>query len=239
MENIRINGERLWQTLMQMAEIGATANGGCNRQALTDRDQQGRELFLQWCRADGYRVRSDAIGNLFIRRDGENREGLPVAMGSHLDTQPTDGQFDGVLGVLAGLEVLRRLDEHKITTKSPLEVIVWTNEEGTRFSPVMMGSAVYADKLPLVQALSIQDADGVSVGAELKRLGYDASESSLHYPLNAYFELHIEQGPLLEQSGNSIGVVTGGQAIRWFDVFIHGDETHAGPMPMDGQPLVN
>ena len=146
MQQIRINGERLWHTLMQMADIGATANGGCNRQALTDSDQQGRELFLQWCRASGYAVRYDAIGNLFVRRAGKNSdadgesddEPAPVILGSHLDTQPTGGRFDGVLGVLAGLEVLRSLDDHKIATKSPLEVIVWTNEEGARFSPAMM-----------------------------------------------------------------------------------------------------
>ena len=236
MQPIRINGERLWHSLMQMADIGATANGGCNRQALTDSDQQGRELFLQWCRASGYTVRHDAIGNLFVRRAGENSDGesdnLPAAMGSHLDTQPTGGRFDGVLGVLAGLEVLRSLDDHKIATKSPLEVIVWSNEEGARFSPAMMGSAVYAEKLSLSEALSTEDAAGIRVGAELQRLGYDAPESSLRHPLQAYFELHIEQGPLLEQSSNSIGVVTGGQAIRWYDVRVCGQETHAGPMPM-------
>ena len=230
MKELHINGERLWQTLMQMAEIGATANGGSNRQALTDCDERGRELFLGWCRACGYGVCYDAIGNLFVRRDGSDAARLPIALGSHLDTQPTGGRFDGVLGVLAGLEVFRALDEAKITTQAPLEIVVWTNEEGARFSPAMLGSAVYADKLPLAQALATQDSAGISVGEELRRFGYNAPAPA--HPFGAYFELHIEQGPLLEDAGNSIGVVTGGQAIRWFDAAIYGAETHAGPMPM-------
>ncbi|QJI16076.1 Zn-dependent hydrolase [Pseudomonas sp. ADAK22] len=228
---LKINGQRLWASLMAMAEIGATARGGSCRLALSAEDQAGRELFSHWCNAAGLTLSVDAIGNLFARRAGTDKDAAPVMMGSHLDTQPEGGRFDGVYGVLAGLEVLRSLDDHGIQTRKPLEIAVWTNEEGARFTPAMLGSAVFTGSLALDQALATTDAAGISVVEALRSTGYNG-ERALGGAVDAYFEAHIEQGPILEDNAKSIGVVTGGQAIRWLDVRVQGVAAHAGTTPM-------
>ncbi len=247
---IRVNGERLWSRLMEMAKIGATANGGCNRQALTDADLEGRRLLASWAQAAGCTVRTDAIGNLFVHRAGSD-ERLPVVMtGSHLDTQPTGGKFDGVYGVLAGLEVIETLNERAITTRHPLELCVWCNEEGSRFPMAMMGSAVWAGRLPLEEALALTDRGGVSVRSELERFGLTAVSAGpagsggladgvgatapvlQRQRVKASLEVHIEQGPVLEERGKVIGVVTGVQHMSRHEVLVFGQEAHAGPTPM-------
>ncbi|RRV10250.1 Zn-dependent hydrolase [Pseudomonas sp. v388] len=228
---LTINADRLWASLMDMAEVGATARGGSCRLALGEEDKAGRQLFAGWCREAGLTLSVDAIGNLFARRAGTQANAAPVMMGSHLDTQPEGGRFDGVYGVLAGLEVLRRLDDLGIKTRKPLEVAVWTNEEGARFTPAMLGSAVFTGAMALEKGLAATDADGISVAQALARTGYDG-DRALGVPVDAYFEAHIEQGPILEDNGNSIGVVTGGQAIRWLDVQVEGMAAHAGTTPM-------
>ncbi len=227
-----INGARLWSRLMEMAKIGATPQGGVSRLALTDLDIAGRQLFISWCEQTGMRVRHDAAGNLFARRRGSDEKRAPVAMGSHLDSQPTGGKFDGVFGVLAALEVVESLNDKAIETAAPVDIIVWTNEEGARFSPAMMGSGVFAGEFTLDYARSRKDKDGVSVGDELDRLSYGASDLPDAYRIGAFLEAHIEQGPILEREGLDIGVVTGVQGIRWYDVMVAGKENHAGPFPM-------
>lgn len=228
---LKINGERLWASLMAMAEIGATVRGGSCRLALSDEDKAGRELFAHWCREAGMSLSVDAIGNLFARREGTDPHAAPVMMGSHLDTQPEGGRFDGVYGVLAGLEVVRCLNDLGIQTRKPLEVAVWTNEEGARFTPAMFGSAVFTGLMKLDAALAARDVNGLSVADELKRTGY-AGSRPLGGAVDAYFEAHIEQGPILEDNAKSIGVVSGGQAIRWLDVQVEGMAAHAGTTPM-------
>jgi beta-ureidopropionase / N-carbamoyl-L-amino-acid hydrolase len=230
---LRVNGNRLWARLMQMAEIGATAHGGCNRQALTDGDLAGRSLLTRWAEAAGCRVRSDAVGNLFVRRPGRD-EGLPVVMtGSHLDTQPTGGKFDGVYGVLAGLEVIESLNEHRLSTAHPIELAVWCNEEGSRFPMAMMGSAVWSGRLALEAAYGLTDRAGISVRHELQRLGVATGALPPRQAVKACFEAHIEQGPVLEQKAKTIGVVTGVQHMSRHEVTVEGQEAHAGPTPMD------
>jgi N-carbamoyl-L-amino-acid hydrolase len=222
----------LWDSLMQMAAIGPGAEGGSCRLALTDEDHAGRELFLSWCVQAGCSVSIDQVGNVFARRPGSDPNLSPVVMGSHLDTQPTGGRFDGVFGVLAGLEVVRSLNDHGITTRHPIEVAVWTNEEGSRFSPPMMGSGVVAGVFALDEILDAVAQDGARLGDELVRLGYDGSLSASDHPMAAYLEAHIEQGPVLEDEHKQIGVVTGAQGQRWFEVTVIGQEAHAGPTPM-------
>ena len=230
---IRVNGDRLWSRLMQMAQIGATPHGGCNRQALTDSDLAGRELLAQWAAAAGCRVRADAIGNLFLHRPGRE-DTLPVVMtGSHLDTQPTGGKFDGVYGVLAGLEVIESLNDHGLMTMHPIELAVWCNEEGSRFPMAMMGSAVWSGRLPLETAHGLTDRAGVSVRHELQRAGLPTGEPIARQAVKASLEVHIEQGPVLEQKGRTIGVVTGVQHMSRHEVVVDGQEAHAGPTPMD------
>ncbi|ROL90953.1 Zn-dependent hydrolase [Pseudomonas protegens] len=228
---LKINGQRLWASLMAMAEIGATARGGSCRLALSDEDRAGRELFAHWCTEAGMTLSVDPIGNLFARRPGCDPHAAPVMMGSHLDTQPEGGRFDGVYGVLAGLEVLRTLNDLGVQTRKPLELVVWTNEEGARFTPAMFGSAVFTGVMALDAALAVRDADGISVAEALQRTGY-AGNRPLGGAVDAYFEAHIEQGPILEDNAKSIGVVSGGQAIRWLDVQVEGMAAHAGTTPM-------
>lgn len=228
---LKSNGERLWASLMAMAEIGATARGGSCRLALSEEDKAGRELFAHWCREAGMTLSVDPIGNLFARRPGTDPQAAPVMIGSHLDTQPEGGRFDGVYGVLAGLEVVRRLNDLQIQTRKPLEVAVWTNEEGARFTPAMFGSAVFTGTMKLEDALAVRDSEGVSVAEALQRTGY-AGTRPLGGEVDAYFEAHIEQGPILEDNAKSIGVVSGGQAIRWLDVQVEGMAAHAGTTPM-------
>ena len=230
---IRVDGNRLWNALMELARIGATDKGGVCRLALSDLDRQGRDLVCAWARELGCSVRVDAIGNIFMRRPGL-RDDLPAVMtGSHIDTQPTGGKFDGNYGVLAGIEVLRTLHERGIATEAPLEVVVWTNEEGSRFVPVMMGSGVYAGAFTLEHALAARDRDGVSVDQALRAIGYAGPEPARPGSVSAYFEAHIEQGPILEDRGITIGAVQGALGQRWYDVAITGQEAHAGPTPME------
>ena len=232
MRNLTVDGSRLWDSLMEMARIGATPKGGVCRLALTDLDREGRELFMSWCRDAGCTISMDRVGNIFARRPGTDPARKPVMTGSHLDTQPTGGRFDGIFGVLAGLEVVRTLNDRGIRTQAPIEVAVWTNEEGSRFSPAMMGSGVFAGIWPVEEIEAKQDVDGKKLGDELKRIGYAGPEKVGGRPFAAYFEAHIEQGPILEAEGKTIGVVTAAQGQRWYEITVTGQEAHAGPTPM-------
>jgi N-carbamoyl-L-amino-acid hydrolase len=230
--NLRINGERLWDSLMEMAKIGPGLRGGNNRQTLTDEDAEGRRLFQSWCEAAGMSVQVDGMGTMFARRAGADDSLPPVLVGSHLDTQPTGGKFDGVLGVLGGLEVIRTLNDLGIRTKHPIEVVNWTNEEGARFAPAMLASGVYAGVLDQEWAYERTDAKGAKFGAELERIGFKGSVPVGGRKLHAFFELHIEQGPILEDEGIDIGVVTHGQGLKWLQVTLTGKESHTGSTPM-------
>ena len=231
-ENLRINGQRLWDSLMELAQIGATPKGGVCRLTLTDLDKQGRDLVTRWAREAGMTVTIDKIGNGFMRRPGRNNSLPPIMTGSHIDTQPTGGKFDGNYGVLAGIEVVRTLNDHGIETEAPIEVAFWTNEEGSRFVPVMMGSGVFAKAFTLEHAYAATDTEGKTVKGELERIGYIGEQEPGDHPIGAYFETHIEQGPVLEDNDKTIGVVSGVLGIRWFDCTVTGMEAHAGPTPM-------
>jgi len=227
----QIHGERLWSSLMELARIGATPKGGVRRVTLTPADREGRELFARWCREAALDLRVDAIGNMFARRQGDDQAAPPVVMGSHLDTQPNGGRFDGAYGVMAGLEVVRALNDAGLRTRAPLEVASWTNEEGARFVPTLMGSGVFTGVYALEDVLKNKDGDGISVGDALKAIGY-RGEARPH-KVGAYFEAHIEQGPVLEDTRTTIGVVQGALGQRWYDVVITGQDAHAGPTPME------
>ena len=229
---LRINGERLWQSLMDLAQIGATPKGGVKRLALTDLDRQGRDLVVSWARDAGLQVTIDQIGNVFMRRPGRNPSRAPIVAGSHIDTQPTGGKFDGNYGVLAALEVVRTLNDHAIVTEAPLEVAFWTNEEGSRFVPVMMGSGVFCGAFSLAHAYAACDSQGLTVRDELQRIGYLGTQIPGDHPIGAYFEAHIEQGPVLEDAGITIGVVPAVMGLSWYDCVVTGMEAHAGPTPM-------
>jgi N-carbamoyl-L-amino-acid hydrolase len=229
---IEINPARLWKDIIESGEIGATEKGGVCRLALSDEDRRVREWFVEACRAEGCEVRFDELGNLFARRQGRRPDLLPIAIGSHLDTQPTGGKFDGILGVLAGLEVVRTLNEHGIETEHPIEVVDWTNEEVARFAPAMQGSGVFASVLDKEATLSCQDREGRVFGDELERIGFRGDDVCGDHPLDSYFELHIEQGPILEAEKKVIGVVGGVQGIRWYDLTLEGRASHAGTTPM-------
>jgi len=231
-ESLRINGPRLWDSLMELAQIGATPKGGVCRLTLTDLDKQGRDLVTRWAIDAGMAVTIDKIGNGFMRRPGRNNKLPPIMTGSHIDTQPTGGKFDGNYGVLAGIEVVRTLNDHGIETEAPIEVAFWTNEEGSRFVPVMMGSGVFAKAFTLEHAYAATDTEGKSVQGELERIGYVGEQEPGDHPIGAYFETHIEQGPVLEDHDVTIGVVQGVLGIRWFDCTVTGMEAHAGPTPM-------
>ena len=227
-----ISSERLWASLMELAKLGATPKGGVCRLALTDLDRQARDLFVQWCEQAGCTVTVDAVGNIFARRPGRNPQLPPVMTGSHIDTQPTGGKFDGCYGVLAGVEVLRTLNDLGVQTEAPIEVVVWTNEEGSRFAPCMMGSGVFASKFTLEETLAKTDAQGMTVGEALNAIGYAGSREVTGHAVGAYFEAHIEQGPILEDERKTIGVVLGALGQKWFDLTLRGVEAHAGPTPM-------
>ncbi|PWK60463.1 Zn-dependent hydrolase [Roseicyclus mahoneyensis] len=231
-ENMTINGERLWDALMDMAQIGPGVAGGNNRQTLTDEDAAGRALFQSWCEAAGMTMGVDEMGTMFATRPGTDPDALPVYIGSHLDTQPTGGKYDGVLGVLAGLEVVRTLNDLDIKTKHPIVVTNWTNEEGTRFAPAMLASGVFAGVLDQDWAYARTDAKGLTFGEELKRIGWKGSEKVGARKMHAFFELHIEQGPILEAEGKDIGVVTHGQGLRWIECTVTGKGQHTGSTPM-------
>jgi beta-ureidopropionase / N-carbamoyl-L-amino-acid hydrolase len=232
MQDLRIDGDRLWASLMEMAKIGATPKGGVCRLALTDLDREGRDLFVRWCEEAGCTVKVDKMGNIFARRPGRNNDLAPVGTGSHLDSQPTGGRFDGVYGVLAGLEVIRTLNDLGIETERPVEASVWTNEEGSRFAPAMVASGVYAGVFSLEYGLSRADVDGKTMGEELARIGYAGPEPVGGRAVHAFFETHIEQGPILEAEGQTIGVVTDAQGQRWYELVLTGQDSHAGPTPM-------
>jgi N-carbamoyl-L-amino-acid hydrolase len=233
-ENLRIDGARLWDTIMAMARIGPGVAGGNNRQTLTDADGEGRALFRSWCDAAGLETGVDAMGTMFARREGTDPAALPVYVGSHLDTQPTGGKYDGVLGVLGGLELVRTLNDLDIRTRHPIVVTNWTNEEGTRFAPALLASGVFAGQHELEWAYAREDAKGLSFGDELERIGWKGDETVGARRMKAFFELHIEQGPILEAEGLDIGVVTHGQGLWWLQVTLTGRESHTGstPMPM-------
>jgi N-carbamoyl-L-amino-acid hydrolase len=228
----KINGQRLWDRLMDMAKIGATEKGGVCRLALTDLDKEGRDLFVSWCEAQNCTIKIDKMGNIFARRAGQDNSLPAVVMGSHLDTQPTGGKFDGIYGVLSGLEVISSLNDQNITTLHPVEASVWTNEEGSRFPPAMVASGVFAGVFDLEYGLTRADLDGLTMGQELKRIGYYGEQEVGGRELKAFFEAHIEQGPILEDEEKTIGVVTGAQGQRWYEVKLTGVESHAGPTPM-------
>lgn len=233
-ENLKINGERLWDSLMEMAKIGPGVAGGNNRQTLTDEDAKGRELFRSWCADAGLEMGLDEMGTMFARREGADPEALPVYVGSHLDTQPTGGKYDGVLGVLGALELVRTLNDLGIKTRRPIVVTNWTNEEGTRFAPAMLASGVFAGVHDRDWAYGREDADGKRFGDELERIGWKGDEKAGSRKIGAFFELHIEQGPILEAEGADIGVVTHGQGLSWMQVTVTGKDAHTGstPMPM-------
>ena len=233
-ENLQIDGARLWDSLMEMAKIGPGVAGGNNRQTLTDEDAEGRALFQSWCEAAGCSMGLDQMGNMFAHRPGTDPEALPVYVGSHLDTQPTGGKYDGVLGVLGGLEIIRTLNDLNIKTKHPIVVTNFTNEEGTRYAPAMLSSGVFAGLHSQDWAYAREDAEGKAFGDELKRIGWRGDEETGARKMHAFFELHIEQGPILEAEQTDIGVVTHGQGLSWTQLTVTGKDAHTGstPMPM-------
>ena len=229
---LRIDGQRLWDSIMSMAQIGPGTQGGSHRLTLTDEDRQGRDLFSKWCKQEGCSITIDDMGNMFARRNGRDNDLPPIVAGSHLDTQPHGGKFDGVYGVLAALEVIRTLNQHQIETQAPLEIVNWTNEEGSRFAPAMLASGVFAGLFEKSFAYSREDNQGLTLSGELKRIGYLGGQQCGDHPIGALFEPHIEQGPILERNSHPIGVVIGGQGQRWFDITITGQDSHAGSTPM-------
>jgi len=233
MRNLQVNGGRLWASLRELAKIGATAKGGVCRLAASDLDGEARRLFIGWCEAAGCTVSVDRIGNIFARRPGRDPALPPVMTGSHLDTQPTGGRFDGAYGVMAALELVRTLNDLGYETEAPIEIVAWTNEEGSRFSPAMVGSGAFAGIFDLAYGLERPDnISGVTLGAELERIGFAGAESVGGRKVGAYFEAHIEQGPILEAAQKPIGIVTGAQGQRWYEITVTGQEAHAGPTPM-------
>jgi N-carbamoyl-L-amino-acid hydrolase len=232
-QDLQINGERLLQRLTDMAQIGATAKGGVCRVALSNEDKAGRDLFVEWCQAAGCTVTVDQIGNIFARKDGTRGDLPAVLAGSHLDSQPTGGKYDGVYGVLAALEAIETMNDKEISTTHPVEIVSWTNEEGARFAPGLAGSGVYAGAFDLEYTLSRSDKSGLTLGEELRRIGYAGEAIAGGRPLKAALEIHIEQGPILEAEGITIGVVRGIQGMRWYDLIFAGQEAHAGTTPME------
>jgi len=230
--NLRVNGDRLWDSLMEMAKIGPGVAGGNNRQTLTDEDSEGRHLFKKWCEDQGCSMGLDKMGNMFAYREGTDPDALPVYVGSHLDTQPTGGKYDGVLGVLGGLEIIRSLNDLNIKTKHPIVITNWSNEEGTRFAPPMLSSGVFGGMHTLDWAYNREDSEGKTFGDELVRIGWKGEEEVGERKMHAFFELHIEQGPILEAENKDIGVVTHGQGLSWTQITVTGKDSHTGSTPM-------
>ena len=228
-----IDAARFWSTVMRSGQIGPGKAGGLRRLALTDADKEMRDVFVTWCTEAGCTVTTDRVGNIFARRPGTDDHLPPVLMGSHLDTQVAGGKYDGIVGVLAGLEVLRTLDDGRVRTKRPLELVCWTNEEGARFTPPMVASGAFAGVFAVDWVLGLRDDDGQQFGAELERIGYAGKTAVGGRAIDAYFELHIEQGPILDAEAMPVGIVVGGYATRGMHVDVHGETAHAGPTPMD------
>jgi N-carbamoyl-L-amino-acid hydrolase len=233
MPDLTIDGARFWDTVMRSGEIGPGKAGGLRRLALSDADKEMRDLFVTWCTEAGCTVAVDRVGNIFARRPGTDDHLPPVLIGSHLDTQVAGGKYDGIVGVLAGLEVLRTLDQHRVKTKRPLELVCWTNEEGARFTPPMVASGAFAGVFDADWVLGLRDDDGAIFGKELERIGYAGKAGVGGRGIDAYFELHIEQGPILDKEALPVGIVVGGYAVRGMHVDVHGETSHAGPTPMD------
>ena len=229
---IAINAERLWSTLNEMARIGATPAGGVTRLTLSDEDRQARDLLRQWAQEAGFPCAVDSMGNMFIRRAGKNPQLAPVLTGSHVDSQPLGGRYDGIYGVLAGLEALRTLNERGIETERDIVLVNWTNEEGARFAPAMLASGVWAGQFSEAFALARKDRDGISVGAALEAIGYRGERPTAAFPVHACYEVHIEQGPILEEEDVDIGLVHAAMGQRWFNVTLEGFSAHAGTTPM-------
>ena len=234
-ETLRVNGRRLRKSLEAMARIGATAGGGVSRLALSDEDREARSLLIQWLREIDLEVAVDEMGNIFGKRPGLRTDLAPVMSGSHVDSQPMGGRFDGILGVMGMLEVLRTLQENRVETRRPLAIVDWTNEEGSRFSPAMMGSGVWAGILDREWAYSRSDLVGKKVGEELERIGFKGVSPCRKWPVHAYFELHIEQGPVLEREGRVLGSPEGIVGILWADAHVQGKANQVGPTPMEGR----
>jgi len=232
MRELRVNGERLWSTIIETSRFGGTPGGGVTRLTLSDADREVRDWFVAQCRALGCVVTVDEVGNIFARRAGRDNTRPPIAFGSHLDTQPSGGKFDGIAGVLSGLEVMRTLSENDVVTDSPLELIDWTNEEGSRFAPTMIASGAFSGIYTTGYAHGLKDRQGNTFRGELERIGYLGDRPAGDHRPAAYFELHIEQGPILDQEHVTIGVVTGAQGQRWYDVTVTGRDSHAGATPM-------
>ena len=234
-ENLRVDGQRLRESLEKMAEIGRTPGGGVQRLALSDEDKTARELFVKWLNDLSLEVTVDEMGNIFGRRPGLNNSLAPVMTGSHIDSQPKGGRFDGILGVMGALEVLRTLSDHGLETERPVVIADWTNEEGSRFPPAMMGSGVWVGRLDQAWVYSRTDINGKTFGDELSRIGYRGRTPAVSMPVHAYYEYHIEQGPVLEREKKTIGVPKGIYCLHWYDVFVQGTANQVGPTPMEGR----
>lgn len=234
-KELRVNGKRLQESLETMAKIGGTPGGGVQRLALSDEDKEARDLYVQWLKEINCEVTIDQMGNIFGRRPGKHRN-LPVVMsGSHIDSQPKGGRFDGILGVMGALEVMRTLHENDITTERDIVIVDWTNEEGSRFSPAMVSSGVWVGKLELDWAYARADAQGKTQGEELERIGYKGDAQAKAFPIHANYELHIEQGPMLEAAGKTIGAPKGVLCLHWYDIYLTGTANQVGPTPMAGR----
>lgn len=232
-DNLHINSKRLQTWLADFATIGGTPNGGVHRLTLTDLDKQARDLFIFLAKKAGCSIKIDAMGNIFARRSGEDNRLSPVLTGSHIDSQPLGGKYDGIYGVLAALEVVYSLNDQNIKTDRPIDVVSWTNEEGSRFAPAMIGSAVFSGLTTLQDGWSCRDSEGNTIKQELERIGYDGKDNFSNYKIHASLELHIEQGPILENHNELIGIVTGALGQKWYDVEFTGMASHAGTTPME------
>ncbi|MGE0005617.1 MAG: Zn-dependent hydrolase [Parvibaculaceae bacterium] len=229
---MQANGERLWNSIMEMSRLGLTADGGFERIALTDADKNGRDLFVRWCKEAGCEVNIDAIGNIFARRHGRQAGARPILIGSHLDTVPNGGRFDGTLGVMVGLEAIRSLNDASVSTERPIDIVVWTDEESVRFPCNKVGSAAFSGHYRKDEALRFRDGAGISIGDELRRIGYAGDYELACESVAAYFEVHIEQGPVLERAAKTIGIVKGAQGQQFLEIHVDGRRGHAGTVPM-------
>ena len=235
LKTLRINGQRLRSTLEEMAKIGATPGGGVQRLTLTDEDKQARDLFIKWLEELELEITIDEMGNIFGKRAGKNNDLPPVMSGSHIDSQPKGGRFDGILGVMGPLEVLRTLRENDIQTERPITIVDWTNEEGSRFAPAMVSSGVWAGALERDYAYGRTDINGLTFRDELERIGYRGKAPARKWPVHAYYEYHIEQGPMLEREGKKIGAPKGILCLHWYDIYLEGEANQVGPTPLAGR----